>query len=224
VDPRVRDRLAELAGDRAGVAARSLELLVDALCTTPVGVTAIREPAVAWERHVLDALRGVEQLDASPPGPLVDVGSGGGVPGLVLGAVRPERELHLVEATARKAAFLRETAALIGVEAVVHAARSEELTRRGSQLRDACACACARALAAPPAAAELCLPFVAPGGRVILWLGESAVPEEVAVAALAVGGRILSSEPGGLLVLEKTGPTPERFPRRPGVAARRPLH
>jgi 16S rRNA (guanine527-N7)-methyltransferase len=223
VDPRVATRLDELTGDRAASAARSLELLVDALCTTPVGVTAIREPALAWQRHVLDALRGVEELDACPPGPLVDVGSGGGVPGLVLGVVRPERDLHLVEATARKAAFLRETATLIGVEAIVHAERSEDLARRGGGLRDVCACACARALAAPPAAAELCLPLVAPGGRVILWLGESALPDEVETAATAVAGRVRSSEPGGLLVLEKTGPTPERFPRRPGVAARRPL-
>jgi 16S rRNA (guanine527-N7)-methyltransferase len=223
VDPRVATRLSEVAGERAGDAARSLSLLVDALCTTPVGVTAIREPALAWERHVLDALRGLEELDACPPGALVDVGSGGGVPGLVLGVVRPERPLHLVEATARKAEFLRATAALIGVEAVVHAERSEDLTRRGASLRDACACACARALAAPPAAAELCLPFVAPAGRVLLWLGPSADPGDVSFAAEAVGGELVPSSTPGLLVLQKVTGTPERFPRRPGVAARRPL-
>jgi 16S rRNA (guanine527-N7)-methyltransferase len=223
VDPRVAPRLAELVGDRAEAAARSLAALVEALCTTPVGVTAIRDPAVAWERHVLDALRGVEELDAAPDGPLVDIGSGGGVPGLVLGVVRPERELHLVEATARKAGFLRATAALIGVEAVVHAERSEDLARVGSPLRDACACACARALAAPPAAAELCLPFVAPGGRLLLWLGQSAAPEDVSAAAAALGAELRTSATPGLLVLEKISETPERFPRRPGVAARRPL-
>ncbi|MDX6566495.1 MAG: rRNA (guanine527-N7)-methyltransferase [Gaiellales bacterium] len=223
MDPRVATRLAEVAGDRAAEAARSLELLVDALCSTPIGVTAIREPAAAWERHVLDALRGVEELDRCPPGALVDVGSGGGVPGLVLGAVRPERELHLVEATARKAEFLRATAALMGVAAVVHAARSEDLARVGAVLRDACAVACARALAAPPAAAELCLPLVAPGGRVILWLGQSADPEDVSVAAAAVAGELRATTTPGLLVLEKVGPTPDRFPRRPGVAAHRPL-
>jgi 16S rRNA (guanine527-N7)-methyltransferase len=223
VDPRVALRLAEVAGDRAAEAARSLELLVDALCSTPVGVTAIREPEVAWERHVLDALRAVEALDACPPGALVDIGSGGGVPGLVLGVVRPERALHLVEATARKAAFLRATAELIGVTAFVHAERSEDLARIGEPLRDACACACARALAAPPAAAELCLPFVTPGGRVILWLGRSAEPDDVSTAAAAVSGALLASPTPGLLVLEKVAATPDRFPRRPGVAARRPL-
>lgn len=223
MDPRVETRLAELSGEDAAAAARSLALLVDALCTTPVGVTAIREPEVAWERHVLDALRGVEELDRCPPGALVDVGSGGGVPGLVLGVVRPERELHLVEATARKATFLRETASLIGVRAVVHAARSEELGRVGGELRDACACAVARALAAPPAAAELCLPLVAPGGRVLLWLGASADPAEVSVATGALGGRLAESRTSGIVVLEKLESTPARFPRRPGVAARKPL-
>jgi 16S rRNA (guanine527-N7)-methyltransferase len=223
VDARVETRLAEVAGERAGVALRALGLLVEALCTTPVGVTAIREPAVAWERHVLDALRGVEELDRCPAGAFVDVGSGGGVPGLVLGVVRPERELHLVEATARKAAFLEETAALIGVRAVVHAERSEDLVRTGGELRDRCACACARALAAPPAAAELCLPFVEVGGRVVLWVGESVDVGGVSVAGTAVGGELLPVATPGLVVLAKVAPTPERFPRRVGVAARRPL-
>ena len=116
MDQRVATRLAEVAGSRAAEAASALEVLVHELCTTPVGVTAIRDPDVAWDRHVLDALRAVEELDECPPGPVVDVGSGGGIPGLVLGVVRPERPLHLVEATACKADFLRETALRMGVD------------------------------------------------------------------------------------------------------------
>ncbi|MEO9175363.1 MAG: 16S rRNA (guanine(527)-N(7))-methyltransferase RsmG, partial [Gaiellales bacterium] len=85
------------------------------------------------------------------------------------------------------------------------------------------ACACARALAAPPAAAELCLPFVIAGGRAILWLGRSATADEVVPAAEALGAGLIESATPGLLVLEKRAATPERFPRRPGVAARRPL-
>ena len=223
MDQRVATRLAEVAGPRAAEAASALEVLVHELCMTPVGVTAIRDPDVAWERHVLDALRAVEELDECPPGRGVDVGSGGGIPGLVLGVVRPERPLHLVEATARKADFLRETALRMGIDVAVHAARSEDLARVGGPLRDACACACARALAAPPAAVELCLPLVAPAGRVILWLGQSATPEDVSRAAAEVGGALGSSSTPGLLVLEKRTATPERFPRRPGVAAHRPL-
>ena len=63
------------------------------MCSTPVGVTAIRDPAEAAARHVLDALAGLPAVDAAPPGPLADVGSGGGLPGLVLaiGATRRAR-------------------------------------------------------------------------------------------------------------------------------------
>ena len=130
-----------------------------------------------------------------------------GCPGSCSGAVRPERELHLVEATARKAEFLRATAALIGVEAVVHAERSEDLARAGAALRDACACACARALAAPPAAAELCLPFVEPGGRVILWLGRQSADADDVSAGCGCARRSL-----------RAAPTPGLFRAREGRA------
>ena len=98
-----------------------LAVLVERVCSTPIGVTAIRDPATAAARHVLDALAGLPAVDAAPPGPLADVGSGGGLPGLVLGVARPERELHLIESTARKAAFITEAAAAIGVRVSVHA-------------------------------------------------------------------------------------------------------
>jgi 16S rRNA (guanine527-N7)-methyltransferase len=224
VDPRVAARLSELVDPSAiGDVATALAILVHELCTTPIGVTAVRDPATAWERHVLDALRGVEAVDECPPGALVDVGSGGGVPGLVLGLLRPGRALHLVEATGRKAAFIQETAVRMGIEATVHAGRSEELAAHGAPLRDACACACARALATPAAAAELCLPFVAPGGRAVLWVGEQVDAVAVAAAGRALAAAPLAPAPDGLLVLEKQGATPARFPRRAGVAARRPL-
>jgi 16S rRNA (guanine527-N7)-methyltransferase len=194
--------------------------LVELVCSTPVGVTAIRDPAEAAARHVLDALNGLPAVDAAPEGPLADVGSGGGLPGLVLGVVRPERELHLIEATARKAAFIREAAARIGVVAHVHAERSEDVGR--GALRDACACVVARALAPPPVAAELCLPLCRPGGRLVVWSREPA-SDDLAFAAEALGGQVLAAECPGVLVIAKRAATPERFPRRPGMAAKRPL-
>jgi 16S rRNA (guanine527-N7)-methyltransferase len=197
-----------------------LALLVERLCSTPVGVTALRDPAEAAARHVLDALAGLPAVDAAPAGPRADVGSGGGVPGLVLAIVRPGDEMHLIEATARKAAFIGELAAELGVPVQVHAERSEALARTG--LRDACACVVARALAPPPVAAELCLPLCRPGGRIVLWSREPA-SDELAFAAAALEGRVLEPECPGVLVLGKCGPTPERFPRRPGMAAKRPL-
>ena len=82
--------------------------------------------------------------------------------------------------------------------------------------------AVAKALAPPPTAAEWCLPLVREGGSVVLWVGPSAEPERVAAAAAQVAGELEPSPPG-FLVLRKTGPTPEGFPRRAGVARKRPL-
>jgi len=197
-----------------------LVTLVDRLVATPVGVTAVRDPAAVVDRHVLDALRGLDAVDAAPPGPLADVGAGGGVPSLVLAAVRPDRAVHAIEATARKAAFIEETAAAMGVAVTVHAARSEDLA--AGPLRDGFACVCARALAPPPVAAELCLPLCRPGGRVVLWVGETAAALDLAPVAAQLGGAVAPAPPG-FAVLEKRELTPERFPRRPGLAAKRPL-
>jgi 16S rRNA (guanine527-N7)-methyltransferase len=198
-----------------------LALLVERVCSTPVGVTAIRDPTEAATRHVLEALAGLPAVDAAPAGPLADVGSGGGLPGLVLGVARPERAIHLIEATARKAAFIADVAADMGVSVQVHAERSEDLAR--GELRDACTCVVARALAPPPVAAELCLPLCRPGGRVVLWSREPA-SAELAFAADALAGELVAPECSGVLVIAKLSATPERFPRRPGMAAKRPLH
>jgi 16S rRNA (guanine527-N7)-methyltransferase len=218
-----RTARAVIATGAPGLTAAELDrlaLLVERVCSTPVGVTAIRDPATAAARHVLDALAGLPAVDAAPPGPLADVGSGGGLPGLVLGVMRPERELHLIEATGRKAAFIAETAVAIGLGARVYAERSEDVAR--GVLRDACACVVARALAPPPVAVELCLPLVRSGGRLVLWSREEA-GDELAVAAATLSGAVLPPECPGVLVVGKLAATPERFPRRPGVAAKRPL-
>lgn len=82
--------------------------------------------------------------------------------------------------------------------------------------------AVARALAKPPTAAEWCLPLVRPGGRVVLWVGPTAEADRVAAVAARIAGRLVEARPG-YLVLEKTGPTPPGFPRRAGVAKKRPL-
>jgi 16S rRNA (guanine527-N7)-methyltransferase len=212
--------IAEGAPGLAPLELDRLALLVGLVCSTPVGVTAIRAPAEAAARHVLDALAGLPAVDAAPPGPLADVGSGGGLPGLVLAVVRPARTTHLIEATERKAAFIAEAAGELGVTVHVHAERSEDVGR--GELRDACACVVARALAPPPVAVELCLPLCLPGGRLVLWSRESA-GAALAFAAHALAGEVLPAECPGVLVIGKLAATPERFPRRPGMAAKRPL-
>jgi 16S rRNA (guanine527-N7)-methyltransferase len=198
-----------------------LALLVALVCATPVGVTAIRDPADAVLRHVVDALAALAAVDAAPDGPLVDVGSGGGLPGLVLAIARPERAVHAIEATERKAAFIADAASELGLAVEVHAQRSEDVAR--GPLRDAFACVVARALAPPPVAAELCLPLCRPGGRFVLWSREPA-DDAFAYAVRELAGELRVPECPGVLVAAKLGSTPERFPRRPGMAAKRPLY
>ena len=94
--------------------------------------------------------------------------------------------------------------------------------RAESQVTDCYKVAVAKALAHPPVAAEWCLPLVEEGGVVILWVGPSADLEAIARVAGKIAGELVESPPG-FAVIRKTGPTPSGFPRRPGVAKKRPL-
>jgi len=159
-----------------------------------------------------DALRAVAvvgELD----GPIVDVGSGGGSPGIPLAVALPERELTLLEAERRKCDFLEQWAP---PNARVVWGRAEE------QEPDVYGVAVAKALARPPTAVEWCLPLVRPGGAAVLWLGPSADLEAIARVSARVGGGP-PEERDGLVVVPKLVSTPPGFPRRPGVARKRPL-
>jgi 16S rRNA (guanine527-N7)-methyltransferase len=161
-----------------------------------------------------DALRGVELVGAQP-GPVVDVGSGGGSPGIPLAFALPDREVTLLEAERRKCAFLEQwVESLPNVRVTWGRAESHALEQFGT--------ATAKALAAPAVAVEWCLPLVVTGGALVLWTGESASLEAIATAGGLVGG-VVESVHEGLVLLRKVGPTPPGFPRRPGVARKRPL-
>ena len=159
-----------------------------------------------------DALRAVPVVSTFA-GPVVDVGSGGGSPGLPLAFALPEREFTLVEAERRKCEFLREWAPA-NVSVVWGRAEEQELEAYGVSL--------AKALAQPATALEWVLPLVRVGGAAVLWLGPSADLGLVARVAAQLGG----GEPElreGLAVVPKVEPTPAGFPRRTGVAKKRPL-
>ena len=159
----------------------------------------------------LAALPVVQRFD----GPVVDVGSGGGAPGIPLAQALPDREVTLLEATRRKCDFLERWARELPNAQVV-CGRAEE------QPVDSWGVAVAKALAPPPVAAEWCLPLVEPGGAAVLYVGPTAQADRVALVAERLAAELEESPPG-LLVLRKLGPTPPGFPRRPGVARKRPL-
>lgn len=149
------------------------------------------------------------------PGPVVDVGSGGGAPGFAIAAALPEREVTLLEANGRKCEFLESVAREFPNVRVVRGRAEEQET-------DCFGVALAKALASPPAALEWCLPLVAPGGAAILFVGPTANAAAVARVAVQVGGG-RPEQHSGILVVPKLGPTPAGFPRRSGVARKRPL-
>jgi 16S rRNA (guanine527-N7)-methyltransferase len=190
-----------------------LERWLEELIATP-GMTGIEERDAARRVLVADALRAAVLLERSP-GAVVDVGSGGGTPGIPLAVRFPDRAFTLLEAERRKCDFLERVTVDLGNVTVVWGRAEEQQT-------DAYGIAVAKALAKPPVAAELCLPLVAPGGVAILWLGESADLGAVATVAERLGG-CLEEDAEGLVVLRKLGPTPDGFPRRAGMAKKRPL-
>jgi 16S rRNA (guanine527-N7)-methyltransferase len=159
-----------------------------------------------------DALRAVPLVEQYE-GPILDVGSGGGSPGIPLAVSLPGREVTLLEAERRKCDFLERWAP---PNARVVWGRAEE------QDREIYGIALGKALAQPPVAAEWTLPLVRVGGAVILWLGPSADLAAVAAVSELLGGGP-PEEHDGLVVLRKLAPTPAGFPRRVGVAKKRPL-
>ena len=186
---------------------------ISLLLATP-GLTAIRDPDEAWHVHVEQSLAAVPAIRAVE-GPIVDVGSGGGAPGLPIASALPDREVTLLEANGRKASFLGRIAAEFPNVRVVRG-RAEEY--EGERF----GVAVAKALARPPVAVELCLPLVREGGAAVLFVGPTAELDAVAAVSARLGGGPPEAQPG-LVVVPKVAPTPSGFPRRPGMAAKRPL-
>jgi 16S rRNA (guanine527-N7)-methyltransferase len=200
----------------------ALEQYCRLVADAPLSVTSLPDQAAIRRELVDDALRARPLIGESLPELVVDVGSGNGSPGIPL-AVEYARPVTLLEAASRKAAFLQRVVAELGIEAPVVAERSEQYARAAG--RDRFDLVLARALAPPPVALELCLPLARAGGRVVLWTGE-VDGDAIDQVAAQLAARVSRIEPYGgrrLVEVTKLGATPERFPRRPGMAGKRPL-
>jgi 16S rRNA (guanine527-N7)-methyltransferase len=228
----VTDELAQsLAAVAPAHAIDPLARLLRLQAEDPTASTTVRAPHDALERHVADSLSALELQPVGAARNIADLGSGAGWPGLALAAALPESHVTLVESAIRHCRYLEravEVAELANVT-VIHA-RAEEWTA-GLGAHDLIT---ARALAALPVILEYAAPLLAGGGHVVAWKG-AVSPEEAAAGTVAAG--ILGLEPAGVLavtpyagardhtlhVFRKIAPTPERFPRRPGMATKRPL-
>jgi 16S rRNA (guanine527-N7)-methyltransferase len=205
-----------------------LALLLDANAT--INLTAITDPREAWTRHILDSLTLLPLLAELPDNArIADVGSGGGAPALPLAIVLPRARFTLIEATGKKAAFLRDAAGALGLSNVeVIADRAETLGQDHRAHRAMYDAVTARALGRLAVVAELAAPLLKVGGVGLFIKGAQAEEElkeaEAALKALALSWLGTHQTPTGrVVVLEKTAPTPRLYPRRPGEPARSPL-
>lgn len=194
-----------------------------------VNLTAIKEPEEAWMRHVLDSLTLVSLIASTDARTICDVGSGGGLPGLVLASIMPELSFTLIEATGKKASFLESAAAGLKISnVVVESDRAETLGRDVNNHRQKYDLVTARALGNLPVLLELTAPLAKVGGFVLAVKGARAGDEiEQARQALHLlhcrVADTVRTPTGTIVVIEKLRPTPKLYPRRPGEPKRAPL-
>ena len=201
-----------------------------------VNLTAITEWRAAQSLHFLDSLSAALALppETRQTGAFIDIGSGGGFPGIPLKLAFPTMRGALIDATAKKTAFLSHICETLDLREVsAHTGRAETLAHE-ADLREKFDIALARAVAEVAALAELTLPFARIGGLVVLHK-KSDIADELrrSITAIeALGGRLRQllpmSIPGlpndrALVVIEKVRPTPPKYPRRPGIPAKRPV-
>jgi 16S rRNA (guanine527-N7)-methyltransferase len=226
--PAIRDTLPPRFADAAAAFVR---LLLEA--NERLNLTRVVEPEAVARLHLLDAVSALPIIDERPAARAVDLGSGGGVPGIVMAIARPAVRWALVDSVRKKADALTAMLADLDIGGVDVAAERAEDLGRDPAWRDAADLVTARACAPLPVLVEYALPLLRPGGRLVAWKGPLADGELEAgtTASVLVGGAPPEVRGTGIAALgdhrfvlvEKVEPTPSRYPRRPGEPSRRPL-
>jgi 16S rRNA (guanine527-N7)-methyltransferase len=209
-------------------AERSLVALLDLLADDPLAPTTVTAPEAAVDAHLADSLVALELEPARSARTILDIGSGAGFPGLPLAVALPDASVSLLESNGRKCEFLKRAVDAAGAEnaSVVHA--------RAEGFQGAFDVVTARALAPLSVVAEYAAPLLTCGGTLVAWRGHREPEQEISAmqAADELGlsiGEIRQVQPFAdvearyLHLMSKVRPTPPRFPRRLGVARKRPL-
>lgn len=228
-----RPRLEALAAHHGlpeGAAAR-LDLLLELFATDPQAPTTVIKPAAGADVHIADSLVALELAVVRSAGRIADLGAGAGIPGLVLALALPDAEVSLVESVGKKCDFMARVANAMGLtNAVPRNTRAEDWPE-GIGAHDLIT---ARALAPLNALVEYAAPLLDDGGHLCAWKGARDEVEEAdgAAAALATGMELVEVrrvqpwrgvDARHLHVFCKIAPTPDRFPRRAGMARKRPI-
>ncbi len=210
-----------------------LGLLLDA--NARMNLTAVREPDAAWRRLIIDSLTVLPGLDhLGEAGRVIDIGSGGGLPGVPLAIARPDLGVTLLESTGKKTAFHREAIAALGLTNVTSVQERAETLGQDPTHRQRYDAAVSRAVGAMPEVLEYSLPLVKVGGRVLAMKGPKAAEElERSGDALALLGagdlQVFDAYPESfdnelvIVSIIKDRPTPKAYPRAPGTPHRCPL-
>lgn len=208
-----------------------LGVLAGLLAQDPLAPTTIRSPRAVLNDHLADSLVALELEPLRPAGAILDLGAGAGLPGLPLAIALTGGDFTLLEASSRKCAFLERAVSAIGLSNVEVVHDRAETFLAGRARYDVVT---ARAVAPPPVTAEYAAPLLRVGGALVLWQGRREPEMDAALrsaaAELSLDDPVVQrvrpyceAENRHLYVLTKLGETPARFPRRPGIALKRPL-
>ena len=229
----VAGRLGELAA-RYGLPARAeaqFAALLGLVATEPAAITTVRDPAEGVDAHVADSLVALELPAVRAARRVADLGSGGGFPGLALAIALPAAHVALVESVGRKCAFLAGAVSELGLANAEVVNGRAEAWPQGIGAHDLVV---ARALAPLPVLVEYAAPLLEVGGALVAWKGRPEPAEEAdgAAAAVALGmsaPEAIAVKPFAgardrhLYLTSKVSPTPDRYPRRAGMARKRPI-